>query len=373
MDRNAVNRHEFIAHYGNRDFKCHVCSYTCFERGVLRQHLSRVHGVILPSKITFVQPDKKVAKKSAQTKGEGKEAKVKVEKVESETSWQGSRVVSGDQSTNDQDPLENSEPLVKENPTEEEHYEVDDLPDDHDDDDVDFTPNNNAMSSEQKETNEENPDNNSSGIDGCGNKEKHSSEASLTFMQQVLNERGSQGDKQKRKAKVTRPFRCGLCNRSFSLEESLMHHMMKHAGQKPFKCDFCPTRFKTKIDCVAHMRKHTGERPFSCEFCRKTFVRVERYNAHIRLHKARTKKEHVCTVCKKAFATKTYLRCHMQRHTVQSHQCDVCDQTFTQLEYLKRHRVRHLGEQPKVKAAPPSPQKVLVLQELSFWRHSNRN
>ena len=185
-------------------------------------------------------------------------------------------------------------------------------------------------------------------------KEEHSV-ASVAFMKQVLKGKRKNTVKQK----VKRPFRCGLCDKSFTEQDNLMKHMMTHTGQKPYKCEYCSSRFTTRYDCMKHVRVHTGEKPYHCKQCGKAFARKENFTVHQKLHDS--KMEHVCRICNKAFAVKAYLKVHLRRHSaVKKYKCDQCNKAFTTSLSLKWHKEKHISLKPV--ALSSSQPKVVVLR-----------
>ncbi|KAL8613165.1 hypothetical protein ACOMHN_042974 [Nucella lapillus] len=120
--------------------------------------------------------------------------------------------------------------------------------------------------------------------------------------------------------KNERPFKCGLCEKSFVLKTKLRSHMKyKHAeGGRLFHCDQCSYRaFDARGLKVHQMCVHFKERPFKC------------------------------TYCPSAFAIKFYLDVHLRKHTGEKpFRCSECSQTFAQRPSLTRHRRNHHGLEP---------------------------
>ena len=54
-----------------------------------------------------------------------------------------------------------------------------------------------------------------------------------------------------------------------------------HIGVKPFKCDLCEKTFTQRTSLVKHIRIHTGLKPYECDICGKTFSQ----NSHVAQHK----------------------------------------------------------------------------------------
>jgi uncharacterized Zn-finger protein len=119
-------------------------------------------------------------------------------------------------------------------------------------------------------------------------------------------------------------YRCGFCDRIFSLMRDLEVHILTHVGSKPYRCEICEKAF-TQTGLTAHMRRHKKQKSYECEVCKKYFARRGNLLAHKMLHFGG--KRYICEVCEKPFAKMRYLNSHMRRtHTRQKpHRCEVCN------------------------------------------------
>lgn len=150
--------------------------------------------------------------------------------------------------------------------------------------------------------------------------------------------------------KISRPFKCNHCPKTYSRLRILIGHEWKHTGHLPFQCAQCGLRFRSDADLLSHGRVHTGERPYLCAECGKTFSQRSNLVRHLHfIHSdSRNEKKHSCSECEKSFKEKGALKKHQRSKHYKElfrHPCPYCGKMFS-ASSIVRHKLIHTGERP---------------------------
>lgn len=65
---------------------------------------------------------------------------------------------------------------------------------------------------------------------------------------------------------------------------------MKHENNKPYKCDICDKSYTKASLLKDHMTSHTGETPYKCRYCTLAFRTTSYRGIHEGTHPEREEK-----------------------------------------------------------------------------------
>ncbi|XP_071795997.1 uncharacterized protein [Asterias amurensis] len=123
-----------------------------------------------------------------------------------------------------------------------------------------------------------------------------------------------------------------------------------HGGGKRgvrFTCQFCGWGFWDRKDKRQHEWTHTGYKPYKCSMCDKTFSRTYSRTLHMRTHSG--ERPYTCQHCDKTFPSPSSLRSHENVHTkIRRHKCTMCPESFKKMADFKEHQLEHLSTDPNL-------------------------
>ncbi|XP_063698544.1 zinc finger protein 260-like [Culicoides brevitarsis] len=133
------------------------------------------------------------------------------------------------------------------------------------------------------------------------------------------------------------PYICTICDKRFKVPSSLLTHAKIHTEDRKFSCDKCNAKFKRREHLRIHVNGvHLKLKPFKCEICDRTFSQIGDRNVHMKSHS--DQKEHSCTICNKKFRLVKALRTHLRIHTGEKpYSCTFCQKSFTTYMAMAAH------------------------------------
>ncbi|XP_072035721.1 uncharacterized protein [Amphiura filiformis] len=122
-----------------------------------------------------------------------------------------------------------------------------------------------------------------------------------------------------------------------------------------FTCPFCFERYKDAEDLKIHLPTHMGmkitgaeskeksKEDHQCGECEKAFDSYELLRTHLQVHKNKTEEYKLfkCDICGKQFRTRYGLSNHANVHKLDEYRCNKCKQYFMDEESLVTHTLEH--------------------------------
>ena len=156
-----------------------------------------------------------------------------------------------------------------------------------------------------------------------------------------------------------KPFKCGICPKTFTNDFLLQNHIRVHTGEKPFKCEMCQQLFSQKMHLANHMLKHKNEKPnlpitAPAEEIPQNIIE----NSNLpEKNSTNSSKNLTCSVIGCEFETQyeSWLNRHMEsRHSNKNtFMCKYCPQSFLKERFLTGINISHengnfSGTDPKI-------------------------
>ncbi|KAK4878562.1 hypothetical protein RN001_011068 [Aquatica leii] len=203
-----------------------------------------------------------------------------------------------------------------------------------------------------------------------------------------------------------RPFKCGICNKDFMVNNHLKRHLVTHQkltnsvrqsiklqkksnlpwdhnysmrikfkrkmlynieSRTSFECVHCKKVFVNYNELSQHLKIHSGFQQFACTLCSKTFRNIDTLNIHGKTahSDARLFK---CGICDEEFASNYTLSKHVSAHEEEILKCEQCKRSFFTHKELKAHIDLHVKINLKCTLCPKTFKQVCHLNR-HFKRH----
>ncbi|XP_071176217.1 gastrula zinc finger protein XlCGF51.1A-like [Mytilus edulis] len=136
------------------------------------------------------------------------------------------------------------------------------------------------------------------------------------------------------------------CGAEFTTNTGLWQHKRREHLHKVERglnmCPLCDKIFGQKIHLHAHMTCHSEERKFICDRCCKPMKHQRSLKRHyVRCKGIQENKQFACSVCKKEFQSKQYLKVNCKSaHQKPVFQCDSCGEIFKWQSSYNRHTAK---------------------------------
>ncbi|KAJ2941798.1 hypothetical protein O0L34_g10604 [Tuta absoluta] len=155
----------------------------------------------------------------------------------------------------------------------------------------------------------------------------------------------------KHKVSRTEASYCVKCDRQFDNVPQFRNHLnssMAHREERSkepkkvtYQCPACPNVYAKGYSMKNHYNKvHANQARYNCTDCEKIFLTNSKLKEHIKYHHEGHERErnHICTICGRAFTQKQVLIKHMRTHTGERpFECPHCDSKFAQRTAMVTH------------------------------------
>ena len=165
------------------------------------------------------------------------------------------------------------------------------------------------------------------------------------------------------------PYKCTVCDDSFSQEKCTKPHITSVHDKKepckrsvcdtstsekakfkktieaalekikPYKCSICNDSYSSNSQLNVHFTSvHKDENPFDCKICSKSFVSKQSLYVHISVVHY-VKNPYECNVCYRKFSNEHQMSRHIAavHEDIKQHKCLQCDASFSKSQGLNKH------------------------------------
>ncbi|XP_052746075.1 zinc finger protein 250 isoform X4 [Bicyclus anynana] len=158
---------------------------------------------------------------------------------------------------------------------------------------------------------------------------------------------------------------CPSCGKKFLFKKAMEIHAISHLDSAQLYCYECDMNFKNQMSFNQHMKyslKHVdpAKLKHACSLCDKRFVKAVRLEEHkLAVHLKVTPISCAEPDCQFACSSKPVLRTHVRMthrnaRARRDHVCDVCGKAYATKKSLEGHLRTHSGERPYRCAACPA-------------------
>ncbi|XP_064113743.1 uncharacterized protein LOC135220519 [Macrobrachium nipponense] len=123
---------------------------------------------------------------------------------------------------------------------------------------------------------------------------------------------------------------CGMCQKSFISERTVVNHLKNCPCNTKHKCLFCDYTSNSQSDIINHTKQHADEQPYQCTKCDKKFVSLGELTDHELVH---LPPRYLCFTCGKVFAEKNVLKNHLEAHRGKQ-LCIQCGKEYSGEDYF---------------------------------------